>query len=258
MTALSGETIGRLCQTNELIQPFDVELVRGAKYDLRVGAKALIAVPGRIDTECLDVVGAITLEPYSKALIYTHEDVKVPNDLRGELSIRSSFHKRGVVSVTGPVDPGYYGKLFIHVINTGDAPVEIPYLSKIASIAFFQLDQPTQILYDDGAYQSDVDPEELRPYPKKRVGDLTDVAATVEELRSTAQELRASSKSTEALMNNLVLAAVAGVAAGAIYSVVASIHSDYGMLPAVLAVAGGVLGVALYNRYLRGEGCDKE
>jgi len=251
LSALSGETIGRLCQTEQLIQPFNSQMLRGAKYDLRVGAKAVRAVPGGHDTCCLDVAGKITLAPYSKAIIYTYEDVRMPADLRGELSIRSEFHKRGVVSVTGPVDPGYHGKLFIHLINTGDAPVEIDYMYPIASIGFFELDQPTQMLYAGGDYQADIDPEDLKPYPENRVEDLTRLAATVEELRSTAHELQVSARSAEALLNNFYLAAVAGVIAGIAFALVHSVYSSEGLFAAALAFALGVSGVALYHFYRR-------
>jgi len=85
-----------------LIEPFSEESLQPAGYDLRVGREAFVS--GKlIDVE---KEGKVVIPPREYALILTLERVKLPDDVMGDMKIRSSLAREGILGSFAWVDPG--------------------------------------------------------------------------------------------------------------------------------------------------------
>ncbi len=131
-----------------LIEPFSKESLQPAGYDLRVGKEAYI------DGKFLDIEkeGEITIPPKKHALILTLERVKLPDDVMGNMKIRSSLAREGVLGSFAWVDPGWDGNLTLMLYNASDEPVTLEYGERFVQIAFIRLEGPARNPYR-GNYQ---------------------------------------------------------------------------------------------------------
>ena len=134
------------------IRGFDATRVGPASYDLEIADVLLVN-----STEVFDETHKappFSLQPGQAAFVSTTEQICMPLDLVGFISIRFSFAMRGVMILTGlVVDPGYGGevkdetwstgpggRLHFLLANVGSEPVEIrPGADSVASIAFATL-----------------------------------------------------------------------------------------------------------------------
>ncbi|AFK21660.1 dCTP deaminase [Pyrococcus sp. ST04] len=131
-----------------LIDPFSEESLQPAGYDLRVGKEAY--VQGKlVDVE---KEGRVVIPPKEYALILTLERVKLPDDVMGDMRIRSSLAREGVLGSFAWVDPGWDGNLTLMLYNSSNEPVELMYGERFVQIAFIRLEGPAKSPYR-GNYQ---------------------------------------------------------------------------------------------------------
>jgi len=131
-----------------LIEPFSKESLQPAGYDLRVGKEAYVG--GKlIDVE---KEGKVIVPPGKHALILTLERVKLPDDVMGDMKIRSSLAREGLLGSFAWVDPGWDGNLTLMVFNASDEPVVLEYGERFVQIAFIRLEGPARNPYR-GNYQ---------------------------------------------------------------------------------------------------------
>ena len=131
-----------------IIEPFSKESLQPAGYDLRVGKEAYL------DGKILDieVEGKITLPPKKHALILTLERIKLPDDIMGDIKIRSSLAREGLMGSFAWVDPGWDGNLTLMLFNASNRPVELRYGERFVQISFIRLEGPAREPYR-GNYQ---------------------------------------------------------------------------------------------------------
>ncbi len=131
-----------------LIEPFSEESLQPAGYDLRVGREGYVR--GRM----VDIgeEGAIAIPPKEHALILTLERVKLPDDIMGDMKIRSSLAREGLLGSFAWVDPGWDGNLTLMIFNASSGAVELEYGERFAQIAFIRLEGPAKNPYR-GSYQ---------------------------------------------------------------------------------------------------------
>ncbi|ASJ03516.1 dCTP deaminase [Thermococcus profundus] len=131
-----------------LIEPFNEKSLQPAGYDLRVGKEAYI------NGELIDVEreGGIVIPPKTHALILTLERVKLPDDVMGDMKIRSSLAREGLLGSFAWVDPGWDGNLTLMVFNASNKPAELEYGERFVQIAFIRLEGPARNPYR-GNYQ---------------------------------------------------------------------------------------------------------
>jgi len=131
-----------------LIEPFNEESLQPAGYDLRVGDEAYLN--GRI----IDVrkEGGVIIPPKAYALLLTLERVKLPDDVMGDMKLRSSLAREGLVGSLAWVDPGWDGNLTLMVFNASEKPVGLKYGERFVQIAFIRLEGPSRNPYR-GNYQ---------------------------------------------------------------------------------------------------------
>ncbi|NJE06014.1 dCTP deaminase [Thermococcus sp. M36] len=131
-----------------LIEPFSEKSLQPAGYDLRVGREAYI------NGKLIDVEseGKIVIPPKTHALILTLERVKLPDDVMGDMKLRSSLAREGLLGSFAWVDPGWDGNLTLALFNASDEPVELAYGERFVQIAFIRLEGSAEKPYR-GNYQ---------------------------------------------------------------------------------------------------------
>ncbi len=131
-----------------LIEPFSKESLQPAGYDLRVGKEAYV------EGKLIDVeeAGNVIIPPKKHALILTLERVKLPDDVMGDMKIRSSLAREGILGSFAWVDPGWDGNLTLMLFNASNEPVVLEYGERFVQIAFIRLEEPAKRPYR-GNYQ---------------------------------------------------------------------------------------------------------
>ncbi|MDP3686463.1 MAG: dCTP deaminase, partial [Sulfurimicrobium sp.] len=80
------------------------------------------------------------LHPGSLALVPTLEWVKIPYDLQGVVTARSSWAREGLNIATATiVNPGYKGIVTLELANFGEIPIRLYPGLRLAQIAFYEL-----------------------------------------------------------------------------------------------------------------------
>ncbi len=162
---LSDSAIWDLIESRELvIQPIlERDQIHSAKVDVRIDN--VVYGVKRLEKPSFDVTKDDPKEyteekkiPYKdKLVLHPHdfmtapifEMVKLPNYLVGRLDGRSSLGRLGVIvhATAAGIDPGYSGKIVCELTNVGSLPIEIPPLTRIASISFERVEGPVKLDY---------------------------------------------------------------------------------------------------------------
>jgi len=80
------------------------------------------------------------LHPGSLLLVPTLEWVKIPADLQGVVTARSSWAREGLNIATATIiNPGYQGIVTLELANFGEIPIKLYPGLRIAQIAFYEL-----------------------------------------------------------------------------------------------------------------------
>ncbi len=134
MTTLSDRDIREAMKSGSLkITPYSGLSLSPAGYDLRAGK-------------------AFTIPAGEMALLHTMERVELPADLIGQILIRSSFAREGLVGSFALVDPGFRGQLTLAFMNMGKEGVAIARGERIAQLILSRLENPPRKPYS-GHYQ---------------------------------------------------------------------------------------------------------
>ncbi len=131
-----------------LIEPFSEESLQPAGYDLRVGVETYV------NERLIDVEGEgeLIVPPKTHALVLTLERVKLPDDVMGDMKIRSSLAREGLLGSFAWVDPGWDGNLTLMLFNASNEPIKLEYGERFVQIAFIRLEGPAKNPYR-GNYQ---------------------------------------------------------------------------------------------------------
>jgi deoxycytidine triphosphate deaminase len=158
--------------------------LQAASYDLRIAPVLLILPDGERYNEDRPRRESFVLKPGDVALVSTVERIKVPWDLIGNISIKFSYARRGILILTGLiVDPGYGSanldgeRLHFVIANTSTEALPInPGVDRIASLQFITLcGEPDQ---DKAVSSVDWERElfEAEPEPKLALGFFEELA----------------------------------------------------------------------------------
>ena len=167
MAALSRNAIMDRIHSNDLsISPImSIDQVGASSVDLRMGTVVLIARAGAqshvdpydylINSDDHDSIRnrkqkhdrfdvpfheSFLLHPGTLALVPTLEWVKLPNNLQGVVTARSSWAREGLNIATATiVNPGYIGIVTLELANFGEIPIRLYPGLRLAQIAFYEL-----------------------------------------------------------------------------------------------------------------------
>jgi len=151
MAVLSDTDISKYMDTGRLdLEPFDKKNLTPNGYDLSIEEIYL----KKNDVHIKE--GLAVIPPLSWFAISTKEFVKMGADITGQLWIRSSYARKGVMASFGKVDAGFHGTLTISCFNAQDTDLEIPIGDRFCQIVFEKLESIPSELYDkkSGNYQN--------------------------------------------------------------------------------------------------------
>lgn len=126
---LSGDLIAK--DGGSWITPFNPKRVDGAAYTMRIGDEAFVSPVSRDAREPrllhrLKHKAPIVIPPGQFAYLTTREFITVPHDFLAFINMKSKLKVSGLVNVSGfHVDPGYKGKLFFAVHNSGPQAITV-------------------------------------------------------------------------------------------------------------------------------------
>lgn len=99
--------------------------------------------------------GAVDLAPGTWFAVSTRERVRFPADLCGELWLRSSHIRKGIITSFGRVDAGFEGSLTMTGFNAGKRPVTLAVGERYCQLVVAQMSGPAAKPYASrsGHYQ---------------------------------------------------------------------------------------------------------
>lgn len=128
----------------EPVNPYDPSALEHANYLLAVGDEIYVSSPekGNAIRKLTDKDGSFTIESGQFAFLLTAEEVTIPFNVIGFISIRASIKFLGLVNISGfHVDPGYSGKLIFAVFNAGPTRIHLRRGDRIFPLWLADLDQ---------------------------------------------------------------------------------------------------------------------
>jgi dCTP deaminase len=137
--------------------PFEVEFIRAASVDLRLGSTAYRY---RFDSYHLgqeisdadyehESFESLPLEPSQSAFVGLDATIKVPTDCVGFIFPRSSITRLGLVIPPVYMNPGYSGKMPLTIINNSPFKVELVPRVRVAQLVCARLDQAPAVAYHE-------------------------------------------------------------------------------------------------------------
>lgn len=113
-----------LKQGETLFSPFFPDNVKSGAYEMRPRSKALVSAGDKASKE--EAYDKIQIDPGQFALLITMEEVRVPPEAIGLISVKYSKKKEGLINVSGfHVDPGFHGCLKFSVYNASPRTIFI-------------------------------------------------------------------------------------------------------------------------------------
>lgn len=167
MSLLTDEDIKEAVDSGLLgIDPFDIECLEPASYDLRVGREAYISgTDSKVDVASK---GLVILDAGEFAVLTTRETVTCSSQVAGQLGLCSPYANQGLTLLSGPqIDPGFTGVLVVRVTNLSPRRVTLAYEGPFLTTQFFKLSRPVE-----------------RPYAGSRQGQTGLSARDIEALSS--------------------------------------------------------------------------
>lgn len=97
----------------------------------------------------------MSISPGGWFAVATRERVRFPPDLCGELWLRSSHIRKGIITSFGRVDAGFEGNLTLTGFNAGASPVQLAVGDRYCQLVVVELSSPAAKPYAarSGHYQ---------------------------------------------------------------------------------------------------------
>ena len=147
----SSETLER--ELPNLIVPYNPSRVTNCAYELSMGQQACVTSSGTKQAHSRSRVALkefeqVTIPPGQFAQLLVYENIEIPANAVGLISMKSTIKMRGLVNVSGfHVDPGYEGKLKFAVFNAGSQDIVIRQGDPTFLLWYVSLDQTTNDIY---------------------------------------------------------------------------------------------------------------
>lgn len=147
MCVLSDRDIEAMVRSGLLISSdYSPSCLTPNGYDLRISR---ISVQGGND------VDSAAVQPGQWFAISTLETVKLPGNVSGQLWVRSTYARKGIITSFGKVDAGFSGTLTLTGYNASLSPVTLSAGERFAQLVFERLSSMPSAGYAEksGNYQ---------------------------------------------------------------------------------------------------------
>lgn len=144
MTILSDEDISEFMREGKLrITDFREENLTPNGYDLTIDEVFVSGVDRTVNE------GRAEIPPQTWFAIGTKERVEMSEDIAGQLWIRTSWARKGVMASFGKIDAGFEGNLTLSAFNSTKEVIDVPIGETFAQVVFEKLDRPAKRKYDE-------------------------------------------------------------------------------------------------------------
>ncbi len=159
----SSEKLKERVKDATLISPYHPGRIKHGAYELSVGPETFLTSDPSRKKQQLETKAQVVIPPGQLGLLLTDEEVTIPSDALGFISIKASIKFRGLVNVSGfHVDPGFKGRLKFSVYNAGSLDVVLSRNQPAFLIWFSDLDRETKDAYNgDHLGQLDITSEDV-------------------------------------------------------------------------------------------------
>lgn len=211
-----------LNSTSPPILDGEAEQIRSASYDLRLGKDFYLyddscsitdqtKISHLIEGSCESIV-----IPSNQTIMVTiHEELNLPNDIVGRLSLKVGLTSMGVMmSAQSQIDAGYNGKIYALLLNLSGSTVTIRLKESILRLELFKLSSPSTKPYINGVDRSNLS----RIIEKPIFSGIGNIQKEVSKSKSIIKDLQESiNKETKGRTRLTIalpfLAAIIGTAA---------------------------------------------
>lgn len=206
MAFWTSEKIKERAPNDALIFPYHENRVKHGSYELSLGNEAFVTSDGNKKKHILGDGEHLVIPPGQLALLITKEEIQIPPDTIGFISIKAGIKFSGLVNVSGfHVDPGFSGKLKFSVYNAGSRDTILSNGQNVFLIWFSDLDRPTSDTYKgEHSNQKEITSQDVM----KLQGEVHSPAALDKRLTS----LEHSISTIKWFAMSLLLASITGAA----------------------------------------------
>lgn len=151
MAVLSDADILRWRAKGELeIEPFEPRNLTPNGYDVSVAEVAVPSQGVRVRE------GVARIPAVTRFAVGTRETLRLGRHLVGQIWLRTTWARRGVVTSFGMIDAGFAGNLTFGAWNGSDEILELPIGDRFAQVIFLTLESPASETYEkrSGTYQN--------------------------------------------------------------------------------------------------------
>lgn len=148
------------------IEGFRQENLTPNGYDLTV---AEVVLPS---TQAATKKGTVQVPPHTRFLVGTEEALALGPRVTGDLWLRTTWARRGVLPAFGKVDAGFEGTLTLSAFNASEDPLEIAVGDTFAQVTFHELRTRPEATYPEssGTYQGQAEVTPARSGDRRRSG----------------------------------------------------------------------------------------
>jgi len=225
---------------DKLLSPFDPGCVKGASYDIRVGATAKLypGEDGKTRSIGLGPGGDdfLVIPPGATCVVRSLEMVRMPLGMKGRLSLRAHHASRLVFFAGGVIDPGYGDHLYLPIANLGDTEVRLGYEEPLVTAEFVQLNK-TASPYKRTTDRPREEPQHQVVFDRARLSaELQSLQQRVVQLEEGLGAQQVVLQADRSILQFVVLTAVAAGAVTLVLGLLPVVASPWNLV--VLGVAG--------------------
>src|SRR2546421_2636693 len=150
MALLSDGDIRRYMAKGELrIEPFDEKNLTPNGYDVTIEE---VLIPS---SDARTTQGVARIPPATRFAVSTRESIGLGRHVAGQLWLRTTWARRGVLAAFGMVDAGFSGTLTLGALNGGSDVLELPIGERFPHILFLSFESPSSDPFEkrSGTYQ---------------------------------------------------------------------------------------------------------
>jgi dCTP deaminase len=129
------------------IDPFDERNLTPNGYDVSIEEVVVPATKGPAKGP--------RIPPRTRFAVSTRESIHLGRHVAGQIWLRTTWARRGVIASFGIIDAGFSGTLTFGAFNGSSDPLELTIGDRFAQVVFLPLETPASATYDQrsGTYQ---------------------------------------------------------------------------------------------------------
>lgn len=169
--------------TNGLIEMRDDNNLHAISYDLKIEK---IILPDDEDSER----SSYALNPGETVFVSSKENIKLPNDMIGFVSLRNGCIRQGL-SLDAPIyQPGHYTKVFVRITNVSNKRISLLAGQSIAQIFFSKIGSEAEPY--TGKYTGQFSYENVGKFGKETLPEVEEIKEKAASIKDTEKHIYAN------------------------------------------------------------------